>query len=63
MDVREHTQTIFRFDVIQHRQSALQTRASERVDAGAVGLVKRSLEYDVGTQLAVDGYKFGCNSV
>ena len=39
----------------EHLQAALQARPAERVERGAVGLVERGLEDDVGAQAAVDG--------
>ena len=49
VDIGGDAKSVFRLDVAEHLQTFLQTRTTERVDAGSVGLIEGCLEYDVGS--------------
>ena len=49
VDIGGDAKSVFRLDVAEHLQTFLQTRTTERVDAGTVGLIEGCLEYDVGS--------------
>ncbi len=49
VDIGGDAKSVFRLDIAEHLQTFLQTRTTERVDAGSVGLIEGCLEYDVGS--------------
>ena len=49
VNIGQQAQTVLCLNVGQHLESALQPRATKRTDRGAVGLVERGLEDNVGS--------------
>ena len=61
--VRQYFQSVTAFHVCQHLQSLLHSRASKRVNAGTVRLVKGCFENNVCVEFLVDAHQFFCHDV